>query len=613
MAELFVSGSESDQGFHRELAENATVRLGRAPAEGWAVPWDQRISREHADLVWTDGALEVTCLENARNPIVFGGRQLRKARFRAGERFRIGRTKFELVVDQVPQGESNVLAERAYKHDDLEKYAFRDATQQMQLLGQLPGILDSCQTDEDVAARLVELLIEAIPDAEAVAVTQYDLPTANGTSGGGNGHDVEADLSTLANSLESGGSLEGSTLWLDRPRMMRVATREDYTARFRPSRRLALSALLRRETVVHIWGGDESNANFTLSENLNWAFCVPIHGESSAGWCLYVAGSGDSSEAAIGGDLRFAELMAQLLGSIRQVRALQTKTTQLSQFFSPSLVKSLDSDEALEPREGDVGILFCDVRGFSRLSEQNRHDLKDLLHRISCALTLMTRAIHQNDGAIADFQGDAALGFWGWPIAEPGDPVRACRCALQILRDFAMASATSGGPLEGFRVGVGVTYGRAVAGKIGTPEQSQITVLGHVVNLGARLEGLTKKFGVKVLLDQATAAAVQDELKPSEGFTRRLGIVRPAGMESAVEVHELVPASMLGTAYSDRSLADHRMAVDAFIAGDWNDAFTLFESLPASDRTSQLLMAHMARYDYTAPADWNGVLVFDSK
>lgn len=609
MAELFVLGPDGTESFHRELTSGEKVRIGRAPRDGWAVPWDRCISREHADLVWDGSTLTVHCLPTAANPILLRGERLRDGQFEPGEKFRIGDTRFEVIVESVER-QTAILNERAYRHEDLERYEFRDTKKQMELLGRLPEILDACRSDEDVAARLVEMLLDSVPDAEAVAVLHYDLPQDYADAPV---TDLEEYESTFLGSIEN---LEGSDempFRLDKPKMMRVATRDEYTGRFQPSRRLSLSALLRDETVVHLWGDGTEEAKFTMSEDLNWAFCVPIRAESCRGWCLYVAGSGDSSERELGGDLRFAELLAQFLGSIRQVRSLEAKTTRLSQFFSPSLVKSLGSDAALEPREADLGILFCDVRGFTRISERSRHDLKDLLNRISCALTLMTQAILENDGAIADFQGDAALGFWGWPIASEEDPIRTCRAALRILRDFGTAAGEPGGPLEGFRVGIGISYGMGVAGKIGSAEQAQLTVLGHTVNLGARLEGLTKKFGVPILVDAATAAAVARLLPESEAVTRRLGVVQPAGMESSVEVHELIPANRLDRAFTPQHIADHRAAVEAFVEGRWSESFDLFANLPDADRARNLPMAHMARLDYTPPPDWNGVIAVESK
>jgi len=82
---------------------------------------------------------------------------------------------------------------------------------------------------------------------------------------------------------------------------------------------------------------------------------------------------------------------------------------------------------------------------------------------------------------VGDFQGDAAMGFWGWPLRQPDAVLRTCRAALAVRAEF---EAT-----EGFHAGIGVATGPAVAGKIGTVDQVKVTVFGPVVNLASRLEG----------------------------------------------------------------------------------------------------------------------------
>src|SRR6185437_1879212 len=121
-------------------------------------------------------------------------------------------------------------------------------------------------------------------------------------------------------------------------------------------------------------------------------------------------------------DLKFTELVASILGALRQVRRLQRKQAVLSQFFSPVVIVSLadeDPEVVLAPRKTEVSVLFCDLRGFSLESEKHADDLMGLLERVSKALRVMTYHIMDSGGVVGDFQGDAAMGFWGWPLAQP--------------------------------------------------------------------------------------------------------------------------------------------------------------------------------------------------
>ena len=98
LAELIVTGPEPGQHFRQQLIYGQTVRIGRAPQKGWAIPWDRSISREHADLLWEDERLTVVCLPNATNPIRKGNDALRQMTAINGDMFQIGQTKFQVVA-----------------------------------------------------------------------------------------------------------------------------------------------------------------------------------------------------------------------------------------------------------------------------------------------------------------------------------------------------------------------------------------------------------------------------------------------------------------------------------------------------------------------------------
>ncbi len=609
MPQLVAKGLTTNDSFDQELTRGQPVRIGRKPTSGWAVSWDKQISREHADVEWDGAELKVSCLDDARNPIVIGDTPVRSAVIAPGGKFVIGQTEFTFVgppiaaISQpdVPQAVGDV-DEHAFKREELKNFQFRDAGQQMELLSELPAILDESRTDADFAARIVELLMEGIPASDAVAVVQYEIP------------DMDEDRDGAA-------TVVGFGILPEKPSMMRVATRDSYEGRFRPSRRLVLSALTRQESIVHLWNDEseeegDDGPQFTVSDDLDWAFCTPILSESTRGWCLYVSGitEGNIEEGDLGGDLRFAELMAQFIASVRHVRSLQETQTQLSSFFSPKVIESLigeDAHLALVPQERDISVLFCDVRGFSKKSEQFKDDLHMLLACVREALSVMANGILDGDGTIADFQGDAALGFWGWPRALDEGPVPACRAALEIQRVF-MGDDDRGGLLDGFSVGLGVAHGNAIAGHIGTPKQAKVGVFGPVVNQGARLETMTKQYGVSICIDEQSASFCRKFLKPEEGRLRKLAHVRPKGMDSIVVVTELVqPLGTPGTP-TDEHINGFEAAVEAVVSGQWASAIEQLNTLP-DDGAKEFLIQHMAEFNNEPPANWDGAFSLDKK
>jgi adenylate cyclase len=257
--------------------------------------------------------------------------------------------------------------------------------------------------------------------------------------------------------------------------------------------------------------------------------------------------------------------------------------------------------------------LFCDLRGFSITSEHAAGDLLGLLERVSKALGVMTGQILTHGGVVGDFHGDAAMGFWGWPISAAADASQCCLAALAVFAEFNAAARRIDPALVDFQVGIGIATGRAVAGKIGTADQVKVTVFGPVVNLASRLEGMTKTFRAAILLDEETARVVRETVPRDLARVRRVARVRPFGMESAVEVSELLPSQTALPQISDEALADYENALDAFQAGRWSDAFELLHAVPAADRVKDFLTVYIAQHNRTPPRDWDGVIPLASK
>lgn len=594
---------DTGETYLRVVPQDTVIRIGRSPAAGWEVSGDRSMSREHADLWITDGKLAVRCLETARMPVVVEGQEVRETVLPPGTEFRIGATCFEIISDDVvalepravePEDGFTLIAEHAYARGELKKASF-GASQQIEILARLPEVIAATSSDEELANAIAELLLEGIPQAEAVAVVHHGEENLRWDAAGGGEPPA--------------------------PRMMKVQTRENFTARFRPSRRLMLKALASQQSVLHIWE-EGASVEFTMTQDLGWAFAAPVRGEGCLGWCLYVSGAGSRksknffTQEDLAGDLRFTELLTDFIGSIRQVRYLQDQRTHLSSFFSPTVIENLTSSRtqaALEPTECEVTVLFCDLRGFSRRSELLQHDLFSLLQSVSEALGVMTEGVLGLDGAIADFQGDAVLAFWGWPMPHKDGPLPACRSALRIMTQLRRASEELGSRLTGLSCGIGIAHGRALAGKIGTDKQAKIGVFGHVVNQGSRLEGLTKQFGVTICIDEATARILRDRVPASEARTCLLARVRPKGMETPMNVHALYPPEEILPRVTAKLIAIHESAVQAVIAGRWQEAISLLEQLPAENGPAAFLRCLMTRNGDIPPSDWDGAFRLDTK
>jgi len=586
MADLIAQGENSGDRWRRAIASGAAI-IGRG--EGvLAVDWDDRVSRRHAEVRLEDGRLQVRKISTARNPIFVHGKEADEFCIQPGEHFVIGRTTFTLIEERADVSEQVIQPreQQTFSAQFLQQAKFRNARARVDVLSRLPEVIAGASNETELLVRVTGLLMAGIPTCDAVALVRR--------------------------APEEDGRIE--ILHWDRRRLS--------PSPFSPSESLIREALAKRESVLYQWGAAEQS-RFTAQEEVDWAFCTPVEGEACRDWAVYVcgsfAGSADNSPVADGlvlqDDLKFTEVAAATLRSLTELRLLQQRHAGLRQFFSPLVLESLAAqgpEEALRPRETDVSVLFCDLRGFSRQSEQAAGDLLGLLGRVSQALGVTTGHILEQGGVVGDFQGDAVMGFWGWPITGASHVENACRAALAIRAQLDEAARRDDDPLSGFQLGVGIATGRAVAGKIGTADHVKVTVFGPVVNLASRLEGMTKQLRASILLDEATARYVRQQMAGT-ARCRRLAVVRPYGMEKAVEVSELLPPVADGSHLSDAHIARYEAGLDAFLAGDWATAFDKLHQVPAEDRAKDFLTVLIAQHNRTAPPDFRGVIDLPSK
>ncbi len=586
MADLIAQGADFSERWRRNLPIDLPLVIGRQSGI-WSTPWDDHISRHHVRVTWNGAGLAVERIPTARNPVFIQGRMEDVFTVIPGEHFVIGSTTFTLSSErmEVTLDAPRPNREQIFNAAELQRLAFRNAQQRIDLLSRLPEIIKNAASESELFARLVNLLLAGVPQADAAAL-------------------VAADSA-------------------DNVRVLHWDRRRLADAPFQPSQRLIQQSLAGQQTVLHTWTGPQAK-QFTQTDSVDWAYCTPLPGEACRGWALYVAGrfglgsgseSGRSDVSDLRDDVKFTELAAATLSSLRELNRLGRQQAGLSQFFAPVVMEALATDDpqqVLAPRETEVAVLFCDLRGFARTSERSGGDLLGLLERVSKALGVMTHQILDFGGVIGDFQGDAAMGFWGWPIAQPNAAFQAAQAALGIRAQFEAAAADPENPLADFRVGIGIATGRAVAGKIGTSDHVKVTVFGPVVNLAARLESMTRLVNASILLDPATAKALRERLPAELGRIRRVGLIRPYGLHSAVEVSEIVPP-LHELAISDDSLRQYELALDAFIAGRWPEAINVLRELPPPDRVKDFLSSFIALQHSTPPAGWNGVIELGSK
>lgn len=594
MLELITYGTQSQHSTRFALQPGQELVLGRSPDADISISWDDRISRKHALLKVQPKQLSVSRFSNTENQIFLGGVAFDDFQLEPGSTFVIGSTTFQLLdsASSFSSPRDSPLEEVTFKPNELVKVRYRDPDQRIDVLAHLPELILDARNDADLFHRLVTMLLSGVKHADAVAVVRLNDE--------------------------------------DRVEVPFWERRRQTQGGFHPSGRLVQEAVKKsKRSVLHVWAAKEEKEDqedYTAVAEFDWAFCTPIEEGVNGRWGLYVAGELNqpyqvSVPQGAGGidlqaDVKFTELVASIVKSVRRLNQLERQQAGLRQFFAPPILAAIGDNlntEILEPRECDVTVLFCDLRGFSQHAESSSEDLIGLLGRVSQALGIMTSHILDFGGVTGDFQGDAALGFWGWPFSSELAPLDACRAALAIRNAFEQIKLQPDHPLSDFRMGIGIAHGRAVAGKIGTSDQVKVTVFGPVVNLASRLEGLTKHLRVPVLMDEATAQIVRTKLDREEGRVRKLARILPYGMEKPVVVSELLPPESTAETLTDQEVTCYETAVEHFIQGQWEEAFRLLHAIPPSDRAQDFLALQITRTNRIAPLDWDGTIRFDSK
>jgi adenylate cyclase len=217
-----------------------------------------------------------------------------------------------------------------------------------------------------------------------------------------------------------------------------------------------------------------------------------------------------------------------------------------------------------------------------------------------------------NGGVIGDFHGDAAMGFWGWPLPQPDGAITASQTALAI-QDEIRALAEREEAMRDFNMGIGIATGNAVAGRIGTSDQAKVTVFGPVVNLAARLESMTRILRVPILIDEATTQTIRVAETPAAPRSRKLAVIRPYGMNAAIRVSQLLPPATDAGGVSADDVAQYERALAQFISGDWNAAYQSLQRCPVDDEARDFLTGYIAQHHRTPPADWDGVIQMRQK
>ncbi|MBW8330015.1 MAG: adenylate/guanylate cyclase domain-containing protein [Thiobacillus sp.] len=299
-------------------------------------------------------------------------------------------------------------------------------------------------------------------------------------------------------------------------------------------------------------------------------------------------------------------------GFFAATRSKRQITKLFGQYVPPELAAEMSQNPAHYTMEGqsrDMTVLFSDIRGFTNFSEKLQP--AELSEVLNAYLSTMTHIVQQHQGTIDKYIGDAVMAFWNAPVDLSDHATRAVQTALDMqaaLPQLNVEFAARGWPEV--KIGVGVNTGRMSVGNMGSEFRMAYTVMGDAVNLGSRLEGITKQYGVGILATQPT---VDDD--PVHAFMK-IDVVRVKGKETPVAIYEPL-GSKDGLADSVRQdAAGFESAFASYQKQDWDAAEAALRALSVGTPRAlyDIYLERIAHFRETPPpADWDGVFVYTTK
>ncbi len=314
---------------------------------------------------------------------------------------------------------------------------------------------------------------------------------------------------------------------------------------------------------------------------------------------------------AVSGGGEISELADAFNDMVRGLADRDRVQSLLGKVIAPQIAAELlTRDVELGGEERTVTVLFCDIRGFTPLSQSM--EPKDLVALLNQYLTRMTDVIESNQGIVDKYIGDAIMALFGAPLAQSDDATRAVRSALGMSQELARLNrdlSNAGSP--GLACGIGINTANVVAGNMGSERRMNYTVIGDGVNLASRVEALTRVYGVEAIVTSATKAGAPDFIY------RELDRVRVRGRDEPAQIFE--PIGELG-ALPEESLdrLDHwHRTLKLYRNRDWDKAAASLSALMGGEPASPLYRLYMDRIDHwrtSAPGPaWDGTFTHEQK
>lgn len=318
-------------------------------------------------------------------------------------------------------------------------------------------------------------------------------------------------------------------------------------------------------------------------------------------------------------------ISSSFLGYLRAEGERRQIRSTFGKYLSPVLVEELQRNPErfkLGGEERELTLMFMDLQGFTSIAETL--DAQQVARVINRFLTRMTDIIQRQDGLVDKYIGDCIMAFWNAPLDNPDHALDALEAALAMRDELARlnaawaaeAAAAGGRPIV-LKAGIGINTGRCSVGDMGSDQQVAYTAIGDAVNLASRLEGLTRVYGLDLVIGEATASKLPGAPLLEIDRVRVKGRLQPLAIFTCPP---LQPPNGADRFAELKSLHDRFLGL--YRGGNWAEATAALGTLTASAASEfPYLAALYGLYDRrlaalrSAPpaADWDGVFVAATK
>lgn len=302
-----------------------------------------------------------------------------------------------------------------------------------------------------------------------------------------------------------------------------------------------------------------------------------------------------------------------IYGFIAESKTRKTIKGMFDQYVPPAHIDSMLADPdnySFAGESKELTVLFSDIRGFTSISEVlSATQLKKLLNDF---FTPITGLIFEHNGTIDKYVGDMVMAFWGAPLDDPNHRTNAVRSALRMLEttEELKAQFLEAG-LPEVNIGVGINSGLMNVGDMGSTYRRSYTVLGDAVNLGSRLESLTKFYGIRLLVGEETVAGL-------DGFLlRTIDKVKVKGKDEAITCYEPICELSEATELQKKQLEHYHNALEHYYKKSWDSAEKAFNALIDAEPETLLYQVYLERIAMLRgtkiPDNWDGSFTHTAK